>query len=84
MYDDKEASRLLSCYEVTLEEMRVVHNDLSDIYSMAAKCHVSFYDAAYVCLAADLNVPLVTLDKKLKQKASSVVKILSFDQFISQ
>ncbi len=81
-YDQKEANDLLSFYETVLEEMRVVHSDLNDIYRMAEKYRTSFYDAAYVCLAADMNIPLVTLDAKLAQKASASVKVISFDQFI--
>lgn len=82
IYDHKEASDLLNICEGVLEEMRVVHNDLNDIYRMAEKYRASFYDAAYLCLAADMNIPLVTLDQKLAQKASGSVKVISFDQFI--
>ena len=81
-YDQKEANDLLNICEGILEGMRVVHSDLNDIYQMAEKFRTSFYDAAYLCLAADLNVPLVTLDKKLARKASGSVKIITFDRFI--
>lgn len=82
IYDQKEASDLLNICEGVLEEMRVVHSDLNDIYRMAEKYHTSFYDAAYICLAADMNIPLVTLDQKLVQKATGAVKVISFDRFI--
>ena len=81
-YDQREANALLNICENVLEEMRVVHNDLNDIYRMAEKYRTSFYDAAYLCLAADMNVPLVTLDQKLAQKAASSVKVISFERFI--
>lgn len=81
-FDQKEANDLLNICERVLEEMRVVHSDLNDIYRMAEKYRTSFYDAAYLCLAADMNVPLVTLDQKLAQKAAGSVKVVSFDRFI--
>lgn len=82
LYSQEDAAGLLNVFEQVLEEMRVVHSDLNDIYKMASKHKTSFYDAAYVCLAADMNVPLVTLDQKLAQKAASSVKVIAFDQFI--
>jgi predicted nucleic acid-binding protein len=81
-YSQEEAAGLLVGFEQILEEMRVVHFDLNDIYKMAAKFKISFYDAAYVALAVDMNIPLVTLDQKLAQKAAHSIKVLSFDQFI--
>ena len=81
-YDQKEANDLFNICERALEEMRVVHSDLNDIYRMAEKYRTSFYDGAYLCLAADMNIPLVTLDQKLAQKASGSVKVVSFDHFI--
>lgn len=81
-YSQKEANDLLSLYEIVLEDMRVVHSDLNHIYFVAEKYRTSFYDAAYLCLAKDMNLPLVTLDQKLANKASGSVKVVSFDQFI--
>ena len=81
-YDQKEANDLLNHYETVLEDMRVVHSDLNLIYSVAEKYRTSFYDGAYLCLAKEMNIPLVTLDQKLAQKAAGSVKVISFDQFI--
>ena len=81
-YDQREANALLNICENALEEMRVVHSDLNDIYRMAEKYRTSFYDAAYICLATDMNIPLVTLDQKLAQKVSTSVQVISFDRFI--
>lgn len=83
VYSQKEASELLDLCEFVLEDMRVVHSDLNDIYKAAFKYKTSFYDAAYLCLALDMNVPLATLDRKLVQKASSMVKVLTFDQWMA-
>lgn len=81
-YSQQDATELLNVFEQILEGMRVVHFDLKDIYTMAFKYKTSFYDAAYVCLAKDMNIPLVTLDQKLAQKASGSVKVVTFDRFI--
>ena len=83
-YSQKDACQLLSGCEIVIEKMRVSYSNLEHIYQLSARHHISFYDAAYVCLARDLKVPLVTLDIKLTQKIGSAVDILPFDQFISK
>ncbi len=82
VYSQKEAVELLSACEIALDKMRVGYSDLDKIYKIAAYHHISFYDASYVCLAIDFRSPLVTLDDKLAHKVSSIVNILSFEQFI--
>jgi predicted nucleic acid-binding protein len=40
-----------------------------DMFSVAAKLKLTAYDAAYVCLAEQLNAPLVTFDEALGKAA---------------
>jgi predicted nucleic acid-binding protein len=82
IYSQKEALELLSACEMALDKMRVGYSDFDKIYKIAAHHHISFYDASYVCLALDFKSSLITLDDKLAQKVSSIVDILSFEQFI--
>ena len=84
IYSQKEALELLNACEMALDKMRVGYSDIDKIYKIATHHHISFYDASYVCLAIDFKLSLVTLDIKLSQKISSMVDILSFDQFVKK
>ena len=78
-YSSIEAQDVLEICDIVLGQMRIINPDMKDIYVIASKLHLSFYDATYVCLAQKLNMPLITLDKKLTHKASSFVKITPFE-----
>ena len=79
VYSQKEALELLGVCELVLERMRISHAELKDIYHIAAKYHISFYDATYVCLAIHLKCPLVTLNQKLANKIKSTVDVQSIE-----
>ncbi len=81
VYSQKEALELLKACEMVLEKMRTSHPNLENIYHVAARCHISFYDATYVCLAEQLKAPLVTLDHKLADKVRSFVDIMPLKAF---
>ena len=78
-YSPKEAHEILGICDIVLGQMRIVNPDLKDIYAFASKLRLSFYDAAYVCLAQKLDMPLITLDKKLINKVHTFIKVLSFE-----
>ena len=84
IYSEKESSELLSVCEYALNRMRIFYSDADKIYKIARQCKLSFYDAAYLSIAAENEVPLVTLDGALATKASTVVKVLTFDQFLNK
>ena len=76
IYSQKEAAEFLNICEIVLEKMRISYANLSDIYHLAAKYHVSFYDASYISLAINLNCSFVTLDEKLAHKVRSDVNVV--------
>jgi len=82
IYSQKEAIELLGVCEIVLEKMRISYVEFKDIYHIAEKCHISFYDASYVCLAKELKCPFVTLDHKLALKIKPVVDILAIEQIV--
>ena len=51
-----------------------------EIIDVAARLGITFYDATYVYHSIRLNVPLVTEDKRLKNKVGSHVKIYTLDK----
>ena len=82
-YSSREAHELLRICETTLNTMRVISPDnWEHVYQIAVSYQLSFYDATYVCLAKRLNMSLVTLDKKLANKAHHFVDIILFENFI--
>jgi predicted nucleic acid-binding protein len=58
----------LSGFEI---ELRPVENSQSTI-ELARQQRLSVYDAAYLALAVDLNLPIATLDEALQSAARSV------------
>ncbi len=82
VYSPKESVELLAACEKALNEMRIFYSDADKIYKTARYCHISFYDASYVSLAAEYEVPFITLDRTLAHKASTVAKVLPFENFI--
>ena len=83
-YTSHESQELLKICETTLEKMIIVSpDDLQYVYQIAVKFQLSFYDATYVCLAKKLNMSLVTLDKKLANKAHSFISIIFFEDFVT-
>lgn len=79
-YSSHEAQELLKVCRNALNTMRVVTpDDLPYVYQIASRYQLSFYDSTYVCLAKELNLPLVTLDKKLANKVHSFIKAIHFD-----
>lgn len=82
-YSFHEAQELLKICKKALDGMKlIVPNDLPYVYQIATRYNLSFYDAAYVCLAKELNISLITLDKKLQNKARSFADIVLFEDFV--
>jgi predicted nucleic acid-binding protein len=64
--DDRASAALRELGELPLR--RIVHTGLLD-RAWQLRYNVSFYDGLYVALAEMLNVPLVTLDRRLAKAA---------------
>jgi predicted nucleic acid-binding protein len=43
---------------------------------------MTYYDASYLFAAVDLNVPLITEDKKMRRKAERDLRIYSLAEII--
>ena len=61
----------LQSYPITLQ---VIHTELTQIWAL--RNNFSSYDAAYVVLAAEHGVPLLTRDKKLAQAVVSHTQVI--------
>lgn len=65
--DEQTAKKLLKVFMDLLILIQEV--DLEDILSLSLQKNLSVYDASYLSLAREKNIPLFTLDEKLKQLA---------------
>ncbi len=52
-------------------EQKVVLRDVRPdrLFDIAQRCSLTTYDAAYLCLAEELQAPLITLDRRLAEAA---------------
>ena len=63
--------RYLTSLPITVDDQTTSHA-FQDILSLARTHHLSAYDAAYLELASRRNIPLATLDTKLKNAAKTL------------
>ncbi|MGC8622207.1 MAG: type II toxin-antitoxin system VapC family toxin [Caldisphaera sp.] len=54
-----------------------------DIIKTASELGITTYDASYIVLAQKNNLILVTEDKKLKSKASSLINVTNVEKILS-
>lgn len=65
--DEQTAKKLLKVFMDLLILIQEV--DLEDILSLSLQNNLSVYDASYLSLAREKDIPLLTLDEKLKKLA---------------
>jgi predicted nucleic acid-binding protein len=63
-----EAYAMLAWLDVTLNEV-----NMREVVELAEKSHLTVYDAAYLWLAQESGVELVTLDKTLARVAKEIL-----------
>ena len=60
-----------------LSTLRLHESDFLEIYDLAKRTGLTFYDASYLQSAIDLKLPLATYDKQLRTAAESCrIKLL--------
>jgi predicted nucleic acid-binding protein len=82
VYSADEGIHLVKVFDRILGEMRLLHPPLEQVYKTALKYKTTYYDASYLFAALDLNIPLITEDKKMRQKAESALRIYSLAEII--
>ena len=69
---------LIKAFNGALNLMNIISIGLNnDVVNLARKMNITYYDAAYVYLAMKLNAKLVTDDKELIKKFSSITMSIS-------
>jgi predicted nucleic acid-binding protein len=82
IYSIDEGVQLVRVFDRILEEMKLLHPPLEQVYKTALKYKMTYYDASYLFAAEDLDIPLITEDKKMRQKAESALRIYSLAEII--
>ena len=62
------------------EQHRV--EEFLDILNISLKFNITFYDASYVYLAYILDLPLITEDKKLREKVKDFIQTFSLKDIL--
>ena len=73
----KEGTLLIQYFEKILAKMNLISSETDETLKFAHEYGITFYDASYAYLAYRIHLPLVTDDKKLKDKVSSFIKTFS-------
>lgn len=76
-YSKAEGMEMLVNFHKILYHLNLHSTQFEKIYEISVNYHASFYDSAYVAAAQALNFPLVTEDKKLKNKVKGLIEVLS-------
>ncbi len=79
--DVKKAIR--SILEMDMEIINLTSDILNDSVSLAFHNDITIYDSSYIALARELDVELVTADKKLYKKVKDFDRVNFIDKFKS-
>ena len=81
---DEELTRLAKVLKRVLDLMNVVSIQCCEeaVLDVAGRLNLTFYDASYVYVAREKELPMVTEDHGLKLRASGYVEVLSLDDLL--
>ncbi|MBS0275318.1 MAG: type II toxin-antitoxin system VapC family toxin [Proteobacteria bacterium] len=67
----KDSDLILSQFALSQRiPIQIVQVDYTEVVLLARKFKLSAYDASYLWLAREMNIPLITLDKDLRKAAA--------------
>jgi len=75
--EEKDFQLAYSALEaLKMKYLSLEFNELSSLYAVAKKLTLSVYDCSFILLAQKLNSTLYTSDKRLYQKAKTVINVV--------
>lgn len=81
---DDEVEKILEIIKRTLNLMEIIsircHE--ADIAKISESLNLTFYDSSYIFAAKRMDIPLITEDIEIKNKAHDYIKILSLKDLI--
>ncbi len=81
----REAEELIEVVTSIVDNMQKVslRGMQTRIFELASKLNVSYYDASYVIAASNAGGSLITEDKRLAQKISSLISVKTCEELLS-
>ena len=78
---EKESETVMGTIKRTLAVMYTqgIAGSEEEILGIATQLKITFYDAAYACIAKAKELQLVTEDSRLIKKAAQIAKVSTFD-----
>jgi len=82
--DESKYVELIYVLKKLLNIMKIVNIECSEhkVLKLANELKITFYDASYVYKAKELNVPLVTEDRRLADKVVNHIRTLKVDDIL--
>jgi len=82
----EEAVNFIEVFKSALKYLEIldVHPYEADILIKALELGITTYDASYIVLAQKNNLTLVTEDRKLREKAEKLVKVMDLGELIQK
>ena len=82
----EEAMEFIEVFKSALEYLEIldVHPCEADVLVKALELGITTYDASYIVLAQKNNLILVTEDRKLREKAEKLVKVVDLGELIQK
>lgn len=79
--EDDVKKAIKSILEMDMEIINLNSDILNDSISLAFQNDITIYDSSYIALARELDVELVTADKKLYKKVKGFDRVNFIDKF---
>ena len=82
--DEETASSFIKIISDALSIIRMhsIKGSENEVFDLACKEGLTIYDACYLHASMKMQATLITDDRKLKEKGSKYVKVLSTEQLI--
>jgi len=82
--DEETASSFIKVISdaLSLIRMDLIKGPENEVFDLAYKDGLTIYDASYLHASMKMQAALITDDRKLKEKVSKYVKVLSMEQLI--
>ena len=59
--------------------MKIVYPDFKKVLDLAIQYKITYYDASFVQIAKEYNVPLITEDKKIINAVGNYITVFNLD-----
>ncbi len=76
----EDARSIIGNIDRVLGQMKLLHPESRQIYELAVKYNITYYDASYVMAAVSYKIPFITEDNMLRKKIKKDIEVYSFSE----